>query len=243
MSLPSAIEPRTTRVGQAFLLFDAALMPTVEPGLLDPGSRVGGAVREARGRGSVSFLNDGARQYVLRHYRRGGLFAPLLGDVYLWTGLAATRAWREWHLLAALHAQGLPVPRPVAARVVRYGLYYRADLLTERVQGARPLAELWQAGAVSEIQWRRIGACIARFHAVGVCHADLNAHNLLMTDDDRVYLLDFDRGRRRRPGRWRERNLQRLARSLRKFAPHADGGGFSDAWTALLAGYQGSSAR
>ena len=74
-------------------------------------------VGETVGRGVTYFVQDAARQLVLRHYRRGGLVAKMVHDHYLWTGLKSTRAWREWHLLESLHRAGLPVPKPVAARV------------------------------------------------------------------------------------------------------------------------------
>ena len=45
----------------------------------------------AGGRGSVVFLRDSVRRWVLRHYRRGGAVASLLDDRYLWTGEERTR--------------------------------------------------------------------------------------------------------------------------------------------------------
>src|SRR5690606_5957198 len=134
-----------------------------------------------------------------RHYRRGGIFGPWLVDRYLWLGLVRTRAVREWTLLAELYGQGLPVPRPVAVRVCRTGLCYRADIVTERIAPAESLAERLAREPLSASGWRAIGACIRRFHDAGIWHADLNAHNVLLTADG-PHLLDFDRGRRRRPG-------------------------------------------
>ena len=40
--------------------------------------------------------------------------------------------------------------------------------------------------------------------------------NVQVDADDNVHLLDFDRGRLRDPGIWRQKNLARLHRSLRK---------------------------
>ena len=62
--------------------------------------------RAAGGRGTVAFVRDGERRWVLRHYRRGGLVARLLDDRYLWTGADRTRAFREWRLLRELRAAG-----------------------------------------------------------------------------------------------------------------------------------------
>ncbi|MBC7984574.1 MAG: 3-deoxy-D-manno-octulosonic acid kinase, partial [Candidatus Obscuribacterales bacterium] len=84
----------------------------------------------AGGRGGVLFLRDDQHHWVLRHYRRGGLVAKLIEDLYFWTGAERTRAFREWRLLYLLCQQGLPVPAPVATRYLRRHFWYRADLIT-----------------------------------------------------------------------------------------------------------------
>lgn len=176
---------------------------------------------------------------VLRRYRRGGLPARLGLRRYLWLGLERSRPWREWRLLARLWREGLPVPRPLAACVWRRGWVYEGALLTAAVPGARTLAERLRDGPLPAVQWRKIGAVLSRFHARGVDHADLNAHNILFDAGGAVHLIDFDRGRLRRPGgRWARGNLARLARSLAKLA--AAGAAWSPAdWAALLDGYRG----
>ena len=40
---------------------------------------------------------------------------------------------------------GLPVPRPLAARCVRHGLQYTADLITCRIMDAETLADVQAA--------------------------------------------------------------------------------------------------
>ena len=47
-------------------------------------------------------------------------------------------------------------------------------------------------------------------------HADLNAYNLQVDGQDRLWLLDFDRGRLSSAGPWRQQNIARLHRSLLK---------------------------
>ncbi len=64
------------------------------------------------GRGSAWFIASGARQWVLRHFRRGGFIARLSQDGYVWTGEEGVRAFAEWRLLELLARRGLPVPRP-----------------------------------------------------------------------------------------------------------------------------------
>lgn len=198
-----------------------------------------GIADETRGgRGSVLFIRAPTHRWVLRHYRRGGLMARVVRDRYLWTGADATRAFREWRLLAHLHAQGLPVPAPIAARYLRRGFSYTADLITEELPASRSLVQFLSNGTLPHAAWRAIGACIARFHRAGAYHADLNAHNILLTTDHEVFVLDFDRGRLRAPGAWREAVLKRLLRSLHKL--HAQGHIHFEEndWRELLAGYE-----
>lgn len=183
-----------------------------------------GALRDAPGgRGAVTYLDDGRDGLVLRRYRRGGWAARVTHDRYLWLGEARTRAWRELMLLHRLHAMGLPVPAPVAARYRRSGCTYRAELVTVRLPHSRSLAECWLAGEVGDEEWRAAGRCLRRFHDAGVQHADLNAHNLMLGRQGAVWVLDFDRGRLRRPGGWQDRVLARLARSLDKISRDGPG--------------------
>lgn len=180
-----------------------------------------GALEEiAGGRSSIALLNMGSDRWVLRHYRRGGLIAKLSQDSYLWTGAARTRSFAEWRLLAELRQRGLPVPSPIAAQYVRGLFTYRADLITELLPASRTLADVITGAELSEAGWRTVGRTIADFHRQGVHHADLNAHNILLSDAENsapaVYLLDFDRGRIEARGAWEQGVLARLRRSLEK---------------------------
>lgn len=212
--------------------------------VLDPGSYGSASGETARGgRGTVWFVQGAFGAGVLRHYRRGGALARINRDRYLFRGEERTRPFREFRLLQALHAQGLPVPRPLAAGYARSGAFYRADILIERIQDARTLAESLRDG--EQVPWRGIGAELARFHAARAFHADLNAHNILLSGPSAgtaqappgVWLIDFDRGALRAGHAWKRSNLRRLQRSLRKLAG-ADARAFDDAgWMQLLDGY------
>jgi len=186
------------------------------------------------GRGNVLFIDDGDKQWVLRHYRRGGLIGKLIRDQYLWTGAAHTRAFRELNLLEYLKQQDLPVPASVAARYKRHGLFYRADLITATVPNSRTFAEHLIDGVLPMAMWQQVGQTIARFHVAGVQHADLNANNILIDAQQKVWLLDFDRGRLRTVQRaWIDAVMARLLRSLNKLRERK-GLKFTDAeWQAL----------
>jgi len=179
--------------------------------------RARGALSAAPGgRGTVLFLDDGPRRYALRRYLRGGLAARVARASYLYLGEERTRSFHELRLLADLRRRGLPVPAPVAARYRRQGLAYQAELVTERLPDCETLAARWRAGRMTEADWTAAGRCLRRFHDCGVQHADLNAANVMIAPGPAIWLLDFDRGRLRTPGAWRQRPLERLARSLAK---------------------------
>ncbi|HTQ37092.1 MAG TPA: 3-deoxy-D-manno-octulosonic acid kinase [Steroidobacteraceae bacterium] len=174
----------------------------------------GAVVGKYGGRGTALVFEHRGQRYVLRHYRRGGLAAFFSHDDYLWLGESRARPVAELRVLLELHAAGLPVPAPVAARYLRSGATYRADLITLQLPGTYSLAARLDQGELSLAGWQAVGRCIRRFHDHGLCHADLNAHNILLRNDEEVFLVDFDRARRRRPGLWRDANLARLRRSL-----------------------------
>jgi 3-deoxy-D-manno-octulosonic acid kinase len=168
--------------------------------------------------------------------------AKLSDDLYFWTGADRTRSFREWRLLRQLRAWGLPVPQPIAARYVRAGLCYRADLLTGELPVRLTLAQALLAGPLPAESWRAVGACVGALHARGVQHADLNAHNLLLGDSNAVYVLDFDRGRLRERGAWEQSVLERLQRSLRKVTAGTPPDRFGDEqWQELLSGVRQAS--
>lgn len=235
----SAGPERVLRTGRGAMLYDASRIDQPDERLFEREHwRSLGALEELPGgRGTVAFVADGDRRWVLRHYRRGGAVATVLGDRYLWTGAARTRSFAEWRLLRQLADFGLPVPRAVAARYVRCGPWYRADLLTEELPSRLTLAQALATGPLDATTWRSVGECVGRLHSRGVRHADLNAHNLVLGGPATVYVLDFDRGGIVGRGAWEERVLARLRRSLEKVTRERPAGRFGeDEWRELKMG-------
>ncbi|URL57235.1 3-deoxy-D-manno-octulosonic acid kinase [Luteibacter flocculans] len=237
-------EQRVEEGAGGTILFDAARIPQVDADWFSPQYwRERDALRsQPGGRGGVAIIDTPAGEAVLRHYRRGGMVARLLGDRYLFTGARRTRSAREFRLLVELCRRGLPVPPPLASRFVRHGMRYSADLITARIPDAATLAERLADGAFNAALARRVGELVARFHREGAWHADLNAHNVLVNDSG-LYLIDFDRGRLRTPAaRWRHANLARLKRSLIKLGARDAAGDTFDAewWPALMEQYERS---
>ena len=228
------------------IIFDAELFDGISNASFTPDqwqdySPVSGGLRSS-GRGNTMIVRNDHGEFVLRHFRRGGLIARLVEDRYFWLGEDATRAFSEWRLLSELVAMELPVPRPAAARYVRRGLTYTADLLTVLIPDVISLSDRIATLPCDEAFWQGLGSGIARFHKAGVFHADLNAYNVQIDKDDRVWLVDFDRGRLRQPGRWRQENLARLHESLQKIKRLDPRLYFSEpSWEQFLEGYFNSS--
>lgn len=216
--------------GRCRIIFDSAVLSAPSATWFDPGRpELHAQTVTAGGRAAAWFVAIQGRAAVLRHYRRGGLVARLVRDRYVWRGEDASRAFAEFDLMRTLWRAGLSVPRPLAAAVWVHGLTYRAAILTERIESAIPLSATRDVAA-----WREAGVVVAGMHRMGVWHADLNVHNILVDAAARVWLIDFDRGRiGRLSARQREANLARLLRSVRKVAPDCE----TECWPALLEGY------
>jgi len=178
---------------------------------------VSGSLRST-GRGGTMYVGNVPRQFVLRHYMRGGLIGKFVEDSYFWTGEENTRPFVEWRMLAKMVDSGLRVPRPAAARYRRYGVLYRADIITVCIPDVVPLSEHIAARPRGAAFWASLGEAVEGFHSKGIFHADMNAYNLQIDRDGDLWMLDFDRGRLLQPGPWQQRTLSRLHRSLQKIA-------------------------
>lgn len=229
-----------TRLGNDYGITTPERLADFDPGWFD---RVAWEANGARrhtstGRAPVLICEMAGQSWVLRHYSRGGLVARFVEDHYVWRGLEYTRAWRELDILAQMREWKLPVPQPVAALVGRSGLIYRADIITVFIPETQALSALLRNDSVSDSLWRRIGEVLGAFHARGIDHPDITAHNILVDSNERVFLVDFDNALIRRAGNWRMRGFARFQRSLRKVALET-GGTFSPGeWQAVVEGYE-----
>lgn len=195
----------------------------------------------AQGRGTTWFLEYNTQQWVLRHYYRGGLIGKLIKDSYLYQGMALTRAAQEFTLLAKMQQCNLPTPQPIAYQVIKKGFFYHADLITQRIENAEDLATVLSEKRLSSALWQVIGATIRKFHQQGIYHHDLNAHNILIDVNDKVWLIDFDRGEQRKiNNKWQQNNLERLKRSFLKELNKLPAFHWQEQdWFAFMQGYQG----
>ncbi|MFC3123086.1 3-deoxy-D-manno-octulosonic acid kinase [Agaribacter flavus] len=168
------------------------------------------------GRGSVYFFPIDDTQVVLRHYRRGGLAAKISQDKFFGSDIKSSRVYQELKLLMYLQEQGLPVPHPIAGRVVQEHLFYTADIITQAIADTEELHMYLQYQALPSHKWQELGKIVKKMHSMGVCHDDLNVKNVLVDKHLSMYLIDFDKCYIRKGESWKTDNLSRFRRSLDK---------------------------
>lgn len=250
---PSAIvKPSFTKTnekvfqkGNCYCLYDSSLIADFNPQIFsgDYWLQKKQITGTAQGRGTTFFIqNDAQQQWVLRHYYRGGLIGKLIHDSYWFTGINNTRAVMEYQLLHQLTMLGLPAPQPIACQVIKTGLRYRANIITARIEQAEDLVAMLQKRALEHSEWQRIGQVIKQFHQHHVYHHDLNSHNILIDNNNKIWLIDFDRGAINTENTaWQQENLARLLRSFRKEKERLTHFHWQESdWQALLSGYQSS---
>ena len=228
--------------------FDSNELIQFQPGMLDAEfwQQRNLITGSAQGRGTTWFVKhidestSAEKHWVLRHYYRGGLIGKLINDSYWFSSQQNTRAAKEFALLATMQQLALPAPKPIAYRVIRSGLLYRADLLSSRIENAQDLVAFLSQQSLEDELWQKIGATIKRFHRHNIYHHDLNAHNILIDDSNNFFIIDFDRGELRKNNNsdWKKANVARLQRSFMKELQQLPKFHFNEVnWQSLVTGY------
>jgi len=197
----------------------------------------GGMVSEPAGQAGSYLVREGRRHLLLRHYERAGLLKNVLGDWWLWRGERVALPIRELVLLTQLHAAGVPVVVPVAARYQRYGRVYRGDLLVEYPPDAQTLAQALQSGSVPLTVWAQLGRGLRRCHDLGVWQPRFDARKVLLRGDEQLLFSDFCGARQRHDGMWKDAVLASLRRSIEGHADVRRQPLDEVAWDCLLAAY------
>lgn len=169
---------------------------------------------------------DGGPDLFARHSRRGGLIRFLFRDVYFG---GRPRPVTELSVAAEAYRRGIPISEPMGAMVKWVApSIYRGAFLTRAMVGMT----LWEFMRTDDdphvrahvlTQARR---AIDTMHRKGLFHADLNLHNLFVTqagESFAVAILDLDKARLSAApltARRRRFNFARLKRSARKLDPH-----------------------
>lgn len=200
----------------------------------------GAITGQAKGRGTTYFFGHNQQDFVLRHYRRGGLIGKLINDKYLYTGLESSRPWQEFKLMQHMRSLGLPCPTPIAAKLKKSHVCYQADIITGKIPHAQDLHQRLLKQKLSSEVWQNIGQTIAQFHNQQIYHHDLNIHNIMLDNAQQAWLIDFDKCSVRKDADWKHANIQRLKRSFEKERRLHAIHWFEEDWLSLLNAYTDS---
>jgi hypothetical protein len=164
----------------------------------------------AFGRGGVRRVGE----VVVRPYRRGGFIRHLNERAYL----SPERFARELAVHQALWRAGFPTVEPLGYgfRPHRWGV---EGVYFTRYEPAIAWPQCWDRSPGVVPQVARLMAALAEW---GLYAPDLNATNILVTAEEQVLMLDWDRAGWVAQGDLLPRYRERLERSLRKLgAPEA----------------------
>lgn len=179
----------------------------------------------AGNRQSAFRMNLDGLELFARRGRRGGMIGSFLSDVYV--GMTP-RPLTELSVTIEAMRRGIPVAEPMGAMVEWIGpALYRGLFLTRAVRGMT----LWEFlktdddPTVRNHVLAQARAAIETMHDEGLLHADLNLHNLLVTqarESFTVVIIDLDKARlfdAPLSPSMRRANAARLIRSARKLDP------------------------
>ncbi len=136
---------------------------------------------------------EGIGPVVVKPYRRGGFMRHLTKRHYLKFG--PTRCQQEFELLQTVRQLGVSTPEPVAFAYCGR-LCYLCWLITRGIPQPKSLVQLANTDVASA---KRVMPAvlkqISKLIEHRILHIDLHPGNIIVDKDDRVFIIDFDRGR------------------------------------------------
>lgn len=215
----------TFRIGRRELVIHRDIAPQAAQIMQKLGSLTSAVGAGAGNRQSAYRLNLDGLELFARRSRRGGMIASILSDVYM--GMAP-RPLTELAVTIEAMRRGIPVADPMGAMVEWIApMLYRGFFLTRAVPGMT-LWEFLKTDDDSTVRSHVLGQArtsIDTMHEKGLFHADLNLHNLLVTqvrESFTVIIIDLDKSRlfdAPVSPAMRRANAARLIRSARKLDP------------------------
>jgi 3-deoxy-D-manno-octulosonic acid kinase len=159
---------------------------------------------------------DGIGAVVVKHYTRGGLLRYIVKRHHLKSG--KTRGQAEYEILQRVRDLGVNAPEPLAF-AYRGGLIYLAWLVTIEIRQAQSLARLSLKNEQNaRVAMASASAQIGLLIDSRIWHVDLHPGNILVDQENKVYLVDFDKGRyfRGNGEKLKARYLSRWQRAVKK---------------------------
>jgi 3-deoxy-D-manno-octulosonic acid kinase len=145
------------------------------------------------GRTSITVVQlEGIGSVVIKYYRRGGAIRYLIKKRYLKCG--KTRCQIEYELLQKVRSLGLNAPEPVAF-AYRGRLFYQCWLVTREIQDHQTLAQISRSNEEqARMVMKEVVKQISTLIKNKILHVDLHPGNVIVDNQNQVYLLDFDKG-------------------------------------------------
>jgi len=135
---------------------------------------------------------DDIGSVAVKYYHRGGFVRHFIKKRYFKWG--KTRGQKEYELLQKVGHLGINAPEPIAF-AYRGCLFYQSWLVTREIEQHQTLAKLSlsnkkQTRFVMENVIEQISTLIKN----NILHVDLHPGNVIIDNQDRIYILDFDKG-------------------------------------------------
>ncbi|MBA4369936.1 MAG: hypothetical protein C0403_20090, partial [Desulfobacterium sp.] len=154
---------------------------------------------------------------VIKKYKRGGLVRFFNNETYL--NLGNIRCKTEYQQMDHAYQLGIQVPK-VVAYAYTGGLFYKGWLITEKIQNQQTLASL----AMTDLTRARAASFslltqISKLLDNHIFHQDLHPGNVLVTDKNEVFIIDFDKATQYSGSRQNlaSRYLKRWKRAVTKY--------------------------
>jgi tRNA A-37 threonylcarbamoyl transferase component Bud32 len=136
---------------------------------------------------TVVLTELGGRRVVIKRYNMKSVWHFVKR---CWRPSRAANAWRQGNLMNLL---GIPTPAVLGFVEHRFGpLRKRAYLVSEYVEHASELSQVYADEAPKEPELKQIRRIFNLMHEYRLSHGDMKASNLLLTQNGQVELIDLD---------------------------------------------------
>lgn len=146
------------------------------------------------GRGTISRIHlEGIGPVIIKYNTRGGLIRLLVERTYVRIGRTCNRI--EFEQLINASETGVNVPEPVAYATKGF-LFYRGWLVLKEIENSETLADASlrdESGAGRLLN--KVAGQIRILIDSGLYHVDLHPGNILVNDNDQVFIIDFHKAR------------------------------------------------
>jgi len=170
------------------------------------------------GRAAISIiqLND-IGPAVVKNYTRGGIIRHFNRQTYM--KFSRYRCQSEYELLLFLDRLGVSVPQPIAF-AYQGRLFYHAWLVTREIHNSSTLVEFSKQNPEKT---RTIMNDLSRQLAIlvenQIHHVDLHPGNVLVDNQDNLFIIDFDKARTTPQNRYKlkKKYIRRWQRAVSKY--------------------------